>query len=133
MRDQFIEDMLRTWGKARRKINGTPTPPKSIWGRIVTEGKGAAIRSHEIKTPEVMLNEALIVSRAIRQAIDDHALGYDENRALHLQYVAWCSPDIKAKAMGVRKGVFYSLLDGARNAVNPYIYRLSGEAERETA
>ena len=128
MRDSLLEDQLRTWGRARRKILGIPPQPRSIFGRIQDEGSvGAAIRGEAPDPPEVMLAVALLVARAIRQALDDHALPYHSHEVLQAQYVYRGPPRVKAIRLGISPNLYYQRLNVARAAIAPYISRFDVE------
>lgn len=128
MTDNALEAALRSWGRAKRKLNGAP-PPKSIFGRISDEGNvGAAIRGKLPDPPEVMLKDALIIARAIRAAIDARTLNYDQNQALHMHYVAWGPISKKIKRLKLKRYEYFSLLNGAKAAVEPFYWSLGSES-----
>lgn len=130
MTDSALEESLRQWGRAKRKLMGIPPQPRSIFGRIQDEGSvGAAIRGEPPDPPEVMLNIALIVARAIRQAIDDHALPYHPYEVLTAHYVLRGPTQRKAERLNITRAVFYQRLNMARAILGPYIMRLSRDAD----
>lgn len=121
MTDNATEEALRQWGEAKRRINGRQPPPKSIMGRIATEGAGASIRGKAPPPPEVMLGTALEVGRAIRKAIDDGKLKERPYEALFLHYA--CKGPVKAKAgqLGVSRTIYYERLNVGKAVVKDYL------------
>ena len=129
MTDNALEESLRAWGAAKRKILGIPNQPRSIFGRISEEGSvGAAIRGKTPDPPEVLLHTALIVARAIRTAIDDHTLPYHAHETLTAHYVYRGPPRIKAVRLGIKPKVYYERLNQAKGILAPYITRLEVDA-----
>ena len=123
MTEQELDEKLKLWGKAKRRINGTPPQPKSLSGRLMTEGAvGAAIRSSRSPEPlEVMLKEALEVSRAIRTALDLRVLKEDQHKALYIHYVIWGPSKKKAERLGMELPSYYSFLNAGRKTIRPFI------------
>lgn len=129
--DNALEEALRVWGAAKRKILGIPPQPRSIFGRIHDEGAvGAAIRGQAPDPPEVMLHTALLVGRALRTALDDHTMPYHCHEVLTAHYVYRGPPSVKAIRLGVTPRVYYSRLDQARTILKPYLSAL--EAQEQT-
>ena len=126
MTDSALEESLRQWGAAKRKLLGVPAQPRSIFGRISDEGSvGAAIRGQPPDDPEVMLSTALETARAIRTALNDHALRYQWHVCLVAQYVHWGKASTKAKRMSLALPEYYSSLNSARAVVSEYLTRIA--------
>jgi hypothetical protein len=122
----WLNEAFREWGICKKRILAIPPQPRSIFGRIASEGSvGAAIRGQAPAPPEVMLGIGLLVSRAIRTAIDEHALPYEQHEILHAHHVYYGPPRVKAKRMKIPLKTYYQLLTAAHNTVEPYIVRLS--------
>jgi hypothetical protein len=72
-----------------------------------------------------MLNTALLVARAIRTALDEHALSYHQHEVLTAQYVYYGPPRVKAARMRIPPKTYYARLSAAQKVIAPYVVRLS--------
>lgn len=130
--DQALEGMLRSWGYARRKINGLQPPPKSIMGKIVTWGTGASGQVREPESLEVMLNDSLIVARAIRMCLDSGLLKYMQFQVIFAHYVEHGKAYKKAQAMNISDRYYRKLKEQGKAVISPVIFDLKAEQELVT-
>lgn len=127
--DNWLESLLWEWGAAKRRVLGIPAQPSSVFGRfLATEGgpAAAASRGERPDDPEVMLNNGLLVARAIRTALDEHVLTWHQHEILTAHYVYWGPPRVKAKRMRIPQAKYFSRLDSARATIAPYVTRFAG-------
>jgi hypothetical protein len=124
--DNDVREAFRSWGRAKARLNGVPPQPKSIMGRIATEGPGAAIRGQAPEPLEVLLGPALMVSVAIQTAIRAHKLSDKQYEAVFLHFVCRGPVKMKAHQIRVSRQTYYERLNGGVNAIKPYLEASSG-------
>lgn len=124
----WVHEKLRAWGEAKRKINNTRTPPKSLLGKL---SSGWSIKTADSfgarNPPEVMLRDALITARAIRLARESGKLSPRHYEALYAFYVLTGSSMYKAAMVGVSVSYLYRL----RNSAHVGICGLLNQCEIE--
>ena len=120
----YVDAMCRSWGYARRKINGTPPQPKSIFGKfLATEGGPVAAASRgQLPAPlEVMLDDALITARAIQLAKEKGDLNLRQYEVLYARYVMNGSRRKKIEAVGVSESYFYRVLGRSHTILSGWL------------
>ena len=118
----WIHQFCRDWGDARYHIDNCKAPPTSIWGRIK---EGWSISSAECATrpdpPEVMIGNALLISIAIRSAIDAGRLTERQFQVLYVHYAARDATKRKIYAIGMSKKRYYEMIHRAHRILRYFL------------
>jgi hypothetical protein len=142
----WIDAKCRTWGHAKRRINGIPDldsknprhngevrteaqdgcipsgKVSSIMGRIKEEGLvGAAIHTGPAEPLEVMLGDALQVSVAIQLALTSGRMTERQYEALFSKYVIRGPTKVKLGRLGIGHKCFYDRINRAHIAMKPWL------------
>lgn len=103
-------------------------------GKVAEEGpSGAAIRGLLPDPPEVMLRDALLVARAHRLALNDRKLPYKANVVFQTHYVAYGSPNAKARWLNMSYKTYDHWLNLARTILAEYLEPLLAEDDPQLA
>lgn len=107
----YIHQFCREWGDTRYYIDNGKSGPSSIWGRINDGWSIVAADSHRRPDPpEVMLGNALLISIAIKQAIQAKQLTERQFRVLYLHYAERANTKRKIAAAKVSRQRYYDIL-----------------------
>ena len=104
----WVHWKLKSWGYQKRRINGRQPQPKSIMGRIMEEGPGAAIRGAGVEPLEVYLGDALEVACALRLGLSGGMLTQRHWNDAHDIYVSPEPVKRKCRRMCLSRQGYYN-------------------------
>lgn len=118
----YINEMCKEWGTSRYFIDHGRSAPQSIFGRL---DQGWSIASADPfqrpDPPEVMLNGALAVSIAIKNAITAKALTERQFRVLYVHYCERALAKQKIYTLKLSKKRYYELLHRSHRVIRWYL------------
>lgn len=140
---EWVDEMLRTWGRAKRRINGVPElrtkdnclpsgRARSFTGRL-SEG-GHVVKDKDqiilVEPLEVFLGDALVVAVATKLALQDKSISEYQYELLYAHYVLRGSNRKKYKAFNMDRKDYFDALHTIHARLISWLYKVEKQHEK---